>query len=74
MAELVPAAVLRTVTQPQMFAGVTDSFLVIDRRGHDPGLLVTRSSLAYLTSLVDLIVQLGREGGERRIVDVRLLG
>ncbi len=30
-------------------------------------------TIAYVSSLVDVVVQLGREGGERRIVDLRVL-
>lgn len=39
------------------------------------GLTLSRAeTVAYVRSLVDVVVQLGREGGERRIVDIRVHG
>lgn len=39
------------------------------------GLMLPRvETLAYVRSLVDVVVQLARIGGERRIVDIRVLG
>lgn len=38
------------------------------------GMTLSRSeTIAYASSLIDVIVQLGRDGGERRITDIRVL-
>lgn len=52
MAELAQAPIFRALTQPQMFAGVTYSFFVINGVVTTEAFLVTRSFWALAVALV----------------------
>lgn len=52
MTELVKTPVFKALTQPQMFAGVTYSFFIINGVITTEAFLITRSFLALLVSLV----------------------